>query len=36
MLLIVAFPDKVLFSQGVPIGLPTQQNLKHFSLYYDG
>jgi hypothetical protein len=31
-----AFPDKFLFSQGVPSGLPTQQNWKHFSLYYDG
>ena len=31
-----AFPDKFLFGQGVPIGLPTQQNWKHFSLYYDG
>ncbi len=31
-----AFPDKFLFSQGVPNRLPTQQNWKHFSLYYDG
>jgi hypothetical protein len=31
-----AFPDKILFGQGVPIGLPTQQNWKHFSLYHDG
>jgi hypothetical protein len=31
-----AFLDKFLFGQGVPNGLPTQQNLKHFSLYYDG
>ncbi len=31
-----AFPDKFLFGQSVPIGLPTQQNWKHFSLYYDG
>ena len=31
-----AFPDKFVFGQGVPIGLPTQQNWKHFSLYYDG
>ncbi len=31
-----AFPDKFLFGQGVPTGLPTQQNWKHFSLYYDG
>jgi hypothetical protein len=34
-LLIGAFPDKFLFGQGVPNGLPTQQNWKHFSLYYD-
>jgi hypothetical protein len=31
-----AFLDKFLFSQGVPTRLPTQQNWKHFSLYYDG
>jgi hypothetical protein len=31
-----AFPDKFLFGQGVPTGLRTQQNWKHFSLYYDG
>jgi hypothetical protein len=31
-----AFPDKFLFGQGVAIGLPTQQNWKHFPLYYDG
>ncbi len=31
-----AFPDRFLFGQGVPTGLPTQQNWKHFSLYYDG
>jgi hypothetical protein len=31
-----AFPDKFLFGQGVPTGLSTQQNWKHFSLYYDG
>jgi hypothetical protein len=31
-----AFPDKFLFGQGVPTGLPTQRNQKHFSLYYDG
>ncbi len=31
-----AFPDKFLFGQGVPTGLPTQWNWKHFSLYYDG
>ncbi len=35
-LLTGAFPDKFLFGQSVPIGLPTQQNWKHFSLYYDG
>jgi hypothetical protein len=34
--LIGAFPDKFHFGQGVPNGLPTQQNWKHFSLYYDG
>ncbi len=32
-LLTGAFPH---FGPGVPIGLPTQQNWKHFSLYYDG
>jgi hypothetical protein len=31
-----AFLDKFLFGQGVPTRLPTQQNWKHFSLYYDG
>jgi hypothetical protein len=31
-----AFPDKFLVGQGVPTGLPTQQNWKHFSLYYYG
>jgi hypothetical protein len=31
-----AFLDKFLFGQGVPTGLPTQQNWKHFFLYYDG
>ncbi len=31
-----AFPDKFLFGQGVSNRLPTQQNWKHFSLYYDG
>ncbi len=31
-----AFPDKFLFGQGVPTGLPTQQNWKHFFLSYDG
>jgi hypothetical protein len=35
-LMIGAFPDKFLFGQGVPNGLPTQQNWKHFSLFYDG
>ncbi len=35
-LLIGAFLDKFLFGQGVPNRLPTQQNWKHFSLYYDG
>ncbi len=35
-LLIGAFPDKYLFGQGVPNGLPTQQKWKHYSLYYDG
>ncbi len=35
-LLIGAFPDKFLFGQGVPNRLPTQQNWKHFSLYFDG
>ncbi len=35
-IMIGAFPDKFLFGQGVPNGLPTQQNWKHFSLYYDG
>jgi hypothetical protein len=30
------FPVKFHFGQGVPIGLPTQRNWKHFSLYYDG
>jgi hypothetical protein len=29
-LMISAFPDKFLFGQGVPDGLPTQQNWKHF------
>jgi hypothetical protein len=35
-LMIGAFPDKFLFGQGVPNGLPTQRNWKHFSLYNDG
>jgi hypothetical protein len=34
--MIGAFPDKFMFGQGVSKGLPTQQNWKHFSLYYDG
>jgi hypothetical protein len=34
-LLTGAFPDKFLVGEGVPTGLPTQQNWKHFSLYYD-
>ncbi len=33
-LLTGAFPDKFLFGQGVHNGLPTQQNWKHFALYY--
>ncbi len=35
-LLTGAFPDKFLFGRGVPNRLPTQQNWKHFALYYDG
>ncbi len=35
-LMIGAFPDKFIFDQGVPNGLPTQQIWKHFTLYYDG
>jgi hypothetical protein len=35
-LLTGAFLDKFLFGEAVPNGLPTQQNWKHFSLYYDG
>jgi hypothetical protein len=35
-LLTGAFLGKLLFGQGVPNGLPTQQIWKHFSLYYDG
>jgi hypothetical protein len=31
-----AFPDKFLFGQGVPKGLPTQQKWKHFAFYYNG
>jgi hypothetical protein len=36
ILLTGAFPDKFLFGQGIPNGLPTQQNWKHFVLYYNG
>ncbi len=35
-LLTGAFPDKFLFGQGVPNGLPTQRNWKYFALYYNG
>ncbi len=35
-LMMGAFPDKFLFGQGIPNGLLTQTNWKHFSLYYDG
>jgi hypothetical protein len=35
-LLTGAFLDKFLFGQGVPYGLPTQQNWKYFALYYGG
>jgi hypothetical protein len=35
-LMMGAFPDKFLFGQGIPNRLLTQQNWKHFSLYYDG
>jgi hypothetical protein len=31
-----AFPDKLLFGQGIPKGLPTEQSRNHFALYYDG
>jgi hypothetical protein len=31
-----AFPDKFLFGQGIPKGLPTEQNWNRFKLYYDG
>ncbi len=31
-----AFQDKFRFGQGIPTGMPTQQNWKHFSLYYVG
>ncbi len=31
-----AFPDLFMFGQGIPKGLPTHQNWKHFALYYDG
>jgi hypothetical protein len=35
-LMIGAFSDKFRFGQGAPNRLQTQQNWKHFSLYYDG
>ncbi len=35
-IMIGAFPGKFLFGQEVTNGLLTQQNWKHFSLYYDG
>ncbi len=35
-LMMGAFPDKFLFGQGIPNRLLTQQNWKHFALYYDG
>ncbi len=35
-LMMGAFPDKFLFGQGIPNGLLTQRNWKHFLLYYDG
>ncbi len=35
-LMIGAFPDNFFFGQGVLNRLLTQQNWKHFSLYYDG
>jgi hypothetical protein len=35
-LLTGAFPDKLLFGQGVPNVLPTQQKWKHVGLYYNG
>jgi hypothetical protein len=35
-LLSCAFPDKFLFGQGVPKGLPTERTWNHFALYYDG
>jgi hypothetical protein len=35
-LLTGAFPDIFLFGQGVPNRLSTQQNWKHFALYFDG
>jgi hypothetical protein len=31
-----ALPDKFLFGQGIPKGLPTERNWNHFALYYDG
>jgi hypothetical protein len=35
-LLTSGFPDKFLFGEGIPNGLPTQRNWKHFALFYDG
>jgi hypothetical protein len=35
-LLTGAFPDKFLFGLGALNELPTQQNWKHFAVYYDG
>jgi hypothetical protein len=29
------FPHKFLFGQGIPKGVPTQQNWKHFVFYYN-
>ena len=31
-----AFPDKFLFGQGLPKGLPTEKNWNNFALYYNG
>ena len=31
-----AFPGIFLFGQGIPKGLPTHQNWKHFASNYDG
>ncbi len=35
-LMMSAFPEKFLFGQRIPNRFITQQNWKHFSLYYDG